>query len=107
MKLAMLGDVATLLYDRTIGLRHYSTAEEYYKAGIDRVKENRLTNDAVRHIEDGREPFLVDMDAVEMGVHPFIAVYDVMVKPDEVGKVGIVTNSSLMHVGRNTLLAWQ
>lgn len=104
-KLATIEDVSTLVHDRTCGLKHYSTAEEYFKAGSE--KESAFSNDAVKHIEAGREPFLVDLDSVDMGLHPFIAIHDVMVKPDQIGKIGLVTNHTVLYVSRNTLLAWK
>jgi hypothetical protein len=83
--------------------KNYSTVAEYHAAGID----PSLKNNASKHIEAGREPFLLSRDAVEMGVHPFIAVHDVDIKKQDDGKVGITTPKNTYWLEPDTIIAWR
>jgi hypothetical protein len=81
--------------------KNYSTAAELWEAANPDVK-----NRASEHIEAGRESFLVSRDAIELGVHPFIAIHDVAIKRDGT-KVGIDTARSTKWVAPETLIAWR
>ena len=82
--------------------KHYSTVEEYQAAGLD----PRVENNASTHINAGREPYLVSRDAVEMGVYPFITVYDADIEKQG-DKVGITTAKNTYWLAPDTLLAWR
>ena len=82
--------------------RHYSTLAEYQNAGDTTEEENN----ASMHINAGREPYLVSRDAVEMGVYPFITVYDADIEKQG-DKVGITTAKNTYWLAPDTLLAWR
>lgn len=80
--------------------KHYSTAAEYREAGAG------AQNPAGANIDAGREPYLVNLDAVELGVHPFVTVYDADIKLN--GElVGISTAKNTYWLRPNTLIAWR
>jgi hypothetical protein len=81
--------------------RNYSTVAEYHEA-----QDAAINNNASKHIEAGREPYLVRRDAIEFGVHPYITVYDVMRERQD-GLVGIATNHQTYFLQPNTILAWR
>ena len=81
--------------------RHHSTVAEYHEA-----QDAHINNNASKQIIAGREPFLISRDAVELGVEPFITVYDVVQKRQN-GLVGIVTSHHTYFLEPDTLLAWR
>lgn len=89
-------DIATL--SRCI--KHPSTAREYYDAA------SGANNAAGTEIEKGNEPYLVNLDAYQMGVHPFIEVYDVM-KALDGDNVVLGLNRGNISVPGETLIAWR
>jgi hypothetical protein len=73
--------------------------------------------EAGAHIDAGREPHLIALDALEMGMEPFVAVHDVMIDRRALNKAG-KWNDEQRHVGLDlhrglglfapdTLIAWR
>ena len=102
-KFATIGDAYALTNDPYVNLRRYATAEDYHAA----MTNPSVKNDASKHIDADGEAYLIDLEAVEMGVHPFTAVHDVMIKKSDDGKIGLDTLHTTHYVGRNTLLAFK
>jgi hypothetical protein len=80
--------------------RHYSTLAEYYEAA-----DEGMDNAAREQIDAGREPYLIDEDAADMGIYPLITVDDVLEKQD--GLIGVVSAGRDLFLSPNTLLAWR
>jgi hypothetical protein len=99
---ATVGDVQSLQSDPYVGLRNYSTAEEYHDAAV-----NKQENAASKNIDAGREPYLISLEAVEFGMHPYVEVHDIAIKKNDDGQIGLDTLNKTHYVGRHTLLAWR
>jgi hypothetical protein len=101
-QLASTTNVPMLQSEPGVNLKHHSTVAEYHEAGIHPSTDNA----ASQNINAGREPYLISLDAVEFGVHPFIAVYDVDIQTKG-GLFGITTHNKTYWLEPNTLLAWR
>ncbi len=64
------------------------------------------TNDASKHIDAGREPNLINMEAVDFSMHPFHSIHDIMIAKNDEGQIGLDLGFRTYYVQRNTLLAW-
>jgi hypothetical protein len=101
-RLATIDDVPSLQHDPGVSVRRVATAAEYFDAAV-----NRMSNRAGDHIDHSNgEPRLVNMDAVEMGVHPYIDIHDVYIKPKVEGKVTFDLPRNSITVEPNTLVVW-
>lgn len=80
--------------------KNYSTVAEYHEA-----QDTSVDNNASKHINAGLEPYLMSRDAFELGVHPYIAVYDVMREKQD-GLVGVSTPRHTYLLEPDTLLVW-
>ena len=81
--------------------KHYSTVAEYHSA-----QDAHIDNKASEQNNAGRNPYLISREAVEMGVHPFITIYDVARERQD-GLVGIATSRRTYFLEPDTLLAWR
>lgn len=86
-----------------------STARTYFDA-----LQARCNNDASDHIDAGLEPCLVSDEALTMGLHPFIEVYDVAVSMQLVDLGDVVVEMVCLElsggaclVRQDVLLAWR
>ena len=82
--------------------KNYSTVEEYHAAGTN----PQVENNASKHINAGREPFLMSREAVEFGTHPYIPVHDADIERRG-ALVGITTARNTYWLEPDTLLAWR
>ena len=80
---------------------HISSALEYQQASS--KSENRAT----KQMDAGNEPYLINLDAFEMGLHPYIAVYDVGIELTENDDVVLCTASREYKVSPDTVLIWK
>ena len=100
-QLATIDDLAEV--QREGYAKNYSTVAEYREA---QLPSALVDNNATKHIDAGKEPYLISSDAIELGVHPFITVYDVATELKD-GKVVIATSRNNYELEPNTLLAWR
>lgn len=106
MRYAILGNARSLMSNPDVNLRHYSTVEEYHDAMTKRLFEN---NAASEHIDAGREPYLISIEAVSFSMHPFIEIHDIMIAKDDNRNIGldIPGHRDPVYVNGQTLLAWR
>ena len=83
-------------------LHRHSTVLEYFEAAT----TPSANNNAAIQIEAGREPYLINTEAIEFGVHPFLEVYDVMIEKQG-DLIGIDTPRQTYYLAPDTLLAWR
>jgi len=81
--------------------KRHSTLLEYHQA-----QNPSIHNNAAKHINAGREAYLLDRSALEMGTHPLIEIHDVVREIRGDGAVGIVTPRAIHFLSPDTLLAW-
>jgi len=82
--------------------RNQSTVQEYFDAVTTRGSENAAT----RGIDNGLEPYLISSEAIEMGIHPYLAVHDILTDTQD-GQIGLDTSRTTYFVAPETLLAWR
>lgn len=83
----------------TIRPSNYSTAMEYFLA----AKEE---NNASANIDKGNEPYLIDLDALDLDLYAYVTVEDVGIALKG-GKVLLFTTLNTYEVDPGTLLVWR
>jgi len=90
---------------RFVSTVHVSTLDEWYKACQSTLTHNRASVE----IDMGKEPYVVDLDADEMGMYPYIPCMDIMadkrgLKADLIG-VDFVNGTKLLE--SDILIFWR
>lgn len=98
-KYLRLADVE--IYQRYASKFGMSTAGEYHAAGPG------SKNAAAQQIDKGLEPYLLHREAIQQGVHEFVAVVDVHIRLTDLGTVTLGTNGPDVNVYSDTVLVWK
>lgn len=68
------------------------------------------SGEAITQINAGREPYLVDEEALKLGMHPLIEVWDVGIERQKVAKgemISVCTQRGDALLSPDTLLVWR
>ena len=80
---------------RFVNRTHTSTLAEYHGNG------------AAEHIDNGRIPYLVNLDLDEMVMHAYIELADLVIKPGADGQIGVVLSGGQGWLPGDTLIVWR
>ena len=91
---------ATVAEAERLKIARISTLEEYHAAGPG------VSNRAGKLIDEGFEGYLLSLDLLDIGMHPFLPIYDVTIerKPDS---IGAVTPCGTVFLPCDTMVEWR
>jgi hypothetical protein len=100
-KISQVGDVRFTRYFNVVN-KHTSTLDEYHKSA------SGVNNRAGREIDAGREPYLFNLEADDLDMHPFVTVYDCLrcAKNDLIG-VDLRGFREPVYLSPDTLVVWR
>jgi hypothetical protein len=84
----------------------HTTLQEYFEMSPAPGKEPSPDNPAAKQVDNGKEPYLLNLEAQSLGIWPWRAVYDLSIDMNG-GMIGVELPASSRWLPPDTLVFWR